>query len=182
MNSNSFVVIRIATSYIETISSPTLLSKLMTFPSLTINMHLWLISIKNALASPFDNKDLGKPSQNLGVAFVRNRAAGTITLHQGNYIRKMLDKFGMSICKQVVCPDVTTSDNNDYPLLNADNQRRRLAQFTYRSSLVQTLLRLSLDCAGPFTALTTNERLCRTSLTTTMSSVSSRELLAWALL
>ena len=93
------------------------------------NNRTWLIDIKTALAARFDIKDLGEPSHILGVTVVRDRPVGTVTLHQGSYIRKLLDKFGMSTCKPVLCPGVPSMDESNSPLLD-DTEHSLYRQLT----------------------------------------------------
>ena len=85
------------------------------------NSRAWIYEFKAALSSRFDIKDLGEPSQILGVTVLRDRVAGTITLHQGSYVRKLLDKFSMAACKSVVCPGTPPFVDSDSPPLDVAN-------------------------------------------------------------
>jgi hypothetical protein len=60
--------------------------------------------LKHKLQEEFDIKDLGEVHFFLGVHIERDRAARTITLHQKNYIEEVLERFGMSDCKQIATP------------------------------------------------------------------------------
>lgn len=81
--------------------------------------HAWLVDIKTTLAARSDIKDLRKPNRILGVTTVRDRVAGTIILHQGSYIRKLLDKFGMSACESVAYLGVPTIVDSTSRLIGA---------------------------------------------------------------
>ena len=50
--------------------------------------------LKKRLGERFDIKDLGPATCFLGIQIERNREAGTLILHQKDYIEKLLEKFG----------------------------------------------------------------------------------------
>jgi hypothetical protein len=65
---------------------------------------LILKELKSRLEEEYDMSDLGELHFFLGVQIERNRAARTITLHQGHYIEEVLVRFGMEDCKPIGTP------------------------------------------------------------------------------
>jgi hypothetical protein len=60
--------------------------------------------VKADLAATFTMTDLGAASFFLGMEISRDREARRITMHQGAYIRKMLERFGMGECRPLRTP------------------------------------------------------------------------------
>ena len=60
--------------------------------------------LKADLARTFDMKDLGEAQYMLGIQIQRNRAARTLSLSQGEYVRHVLTRFGMWESKPVPTP------------------------------------------------------------------------------
>src|SRR5665213_3071401 len=60
--------------------------------------------LKSKLEEEYDMSDLGELHFFLGVHIERDRAARTITMHQGSYIEGVLKRFGMDDCKPVGTP------------------------------------------------------------------------------
>jgi hypothetical protein len=60
--------------------------------------------LKSKLEEEYDMSDLGELHFFLGVHIERDRAARTITMHQGSYIEGVLKRFGMEDCKPVGTP------------------------------------------------------------------------------
>ena len=58
-------------------------------------------ALKAMLDSEYEMSDLGELHFCLGVEFVRDRAARTITMSQGKYVVDVLKRFGMEDCKAV---------------------------------------------------------------------------------
>ena len=58
-------------------------------------------ALKAMLESEYEMSDLGELHFCLGVEFVRDRAARTITMSQGKYAVDVLKPFGMEDCKAV---------------------------------------------------------------------------------
>jgi hypothetical protein len=63
-----------------------------------------LSSFKARLSARFKIKDLGILSQLLGIHVTRDMYACTISLDQSNYLRDILDKYGMADCKPSSLP------------------------------------------------------------------------------
>ena len=61
-------------------------------------------SLKNALKSEFEMKDLGAAKRILGIDIFRDRKRGILTLSQSKYIQKVLKEFGMLEYKSVSTP------------------------------------------------------------------------------
>jgi len=60
--------------------------------------------LKSKLEEEYDMSDLGELHFFLGVHIERDRAARTVTMHQGSYIEGVLQRFGMEDCKPVGTP------------------------------------------------------------------------------
>lgn len=69
----------------------------------------WIVDFKQALDTAFDIKDLGACKWLLGMAVKRNLPAKTITIYQSQYIKDMLQRFGMHNSK----PAATSTSIND---------------------------------------------------------------------
>ena len=59
----------------------------------------WTLDFMSALSPEFDIKDLGAPVHVLGMLVVRDRERGTFKLHQGPYVRDLLQRFNMTDSK-----------------------------------------------------------------------------------
>ena len=66
--------------------------------------HKVVKEMKEDLSKVFTMTDLGEASYFLGLEFSRDRGAKRIFLHQGGYIAKMLEKYGMADCRPVRTP------------------------------------------------------------------------------
>ena len=61
-----------------------------------IGRHRLIIQeFKSQLSKKFHIKDLGEATDYLGIEIVRDRAAGTLKIHQTKYCRSLLKKYGM---------------------------------------------------------------------------------------
>ena len=64
-----------------------------------IGRHRLIIQeFKSQLSKKFHIKDLGEATDYLGIEIVRDRAAGTLKIHQTKYCRSLLKKYGMDEC------------------------------------------------------------------------------------
>ena len=54
--------------------------------------------LKADLSARFEMKDLGEAKFVLGLQITRNRRARTLSLSQSGYIRRLLERYGMSNC------------------------------------------------------------------------------------
>src|SRR5207253_2229220 len=64
----------------------------------------WLV-IRNLFMSQYKMKDLGDVNHILGMKVIRDRAKGTLTLDQSQYLHKVLEKFNMVDCKAAPTPE-----------------------------------------------------------------------------
>ena len=71
---------------------------------LVANNAAQLANTKAALSSRFDMKDMGKAHFILGVQIRRNRAKRQLYLSQAEYVRAILERFGMQDCKPAASP------------------------------------------------------------------------------
>jgi Reverse transcriptase (RNA-dependent DNA polymerase)/Integrase core domain len=94
-----------------------------------IGRHRLIIQeFKSQLSKKFHIKDLGEATDYLGIEIVRDRAAGTLKIHQTKYCRSLLKKYGMDECNPSRIPihDSTklTVDDQDKEILNAEGIHR----------------------------------------------------------
>jgi transposase InsO family protein len=68
-----------------------------------------LTKLKADLTRLFSMKDLGDAEYVLGIQIERNRTSRTLSISQGEYIRNVLERFGMADCKPVATPLETSS-------------------------------------------------------------------------
>ena len=74
---------------------------------LATNDMAQLNATKAALSSRFDMKDMGEAHFILGVQITRDRARRQLYLSQAEYIRTILERFGMQDCKPAATPMAT---------------------------------------------------------------------------
>ena len=94
-----------------------------------IGRHRLIIQeFKSQLSKKFHIKDLGEATDYLGIEIVRDRAAGTLKIHQTKYCRSLLKKYGMDECNPSRIPihDSTklTVDDQDKEILDAEGIHR----------------------------------------------------------
>jgi hypothetical protein len=92
-----------------------------------IGRHRLIIQeFKSQLSKKFHIKDLGEATDYLGI--VRDRAAGTLKIHQTKYCRSLLKKYGMDECNPSRIPihDSTklTVDDQDKEILDQEGIHR----------------------------------------------------------
>jgi hypothetical protein len=63
-----------------------------------------LAGIKQELSQLFEMKDLGEAQFLLGVQIVRDRAARTLTISQGEYVKNVVDRLGLNFCNPTASP------------------------------------------------------------------------------
>jgi hypothetical protein len=68
------------------------------------NNTAWWVAFTALACSRFDIKDQGDMSDIIGMHITRDRAARTISLDQGKYVRELLDKHDMVDCKPPCMP------------------------------------------------------------------------------
>lgn len=85
-------------------------------------------SLLNLLESEFSIKNLGPIQNYLGIRVTRDRQKGILKLDQSVYIKKVLQRFGMSECKPVSTPMQTGLKlcNSDKPLNDETYNYRQL--------------------------------------------------------
>lgn len=60
--------------------------------------------LKKSLKKQFHMKDIGEAKFVLGMQIIRDRKAGTISINQSQYIRQIIERFGMVDCNAVKTP------------------------------------------------------------------------------
>jgi hypothetical protein len=68
------------------------------------NNTAWRVAFTTLVRSRFDNKDQSDMSDIIGMHITRARAARTISLDQGKYVRELLEKHDMTNCKPSCLP------------------------------------------------------------------------------
>jgi histone deacetylase 1/2 len=96
----------------------------------------WTKAFKAAFAARFEIKDLGEPSRVLGMSVERDRVKGTLKLHQGPYVRDMMQRFKMADCKPVDYPSPAAPASHTGDLCSSEDSH------TYRM-IVGSLIFLS---------------------------------------
>jgi hypothetical protein len=96
------------------------------------NNTAWRVAFTALVRSRFDIKDHGDLSDIIGMHITRDRAARTLSLDQGKYVRELLDKHDMLDCKPSCLPmdhgflaaiakqtpvPLTSTDRDIYPSL-----------------------------------------------------------------
>jgi len=94
-----------------------------------IGRHKLIIQeFKSQLSKKFNIKDLGEATDYLGIEIVRDRAAGTLKIHQTKYCRSLLKKYGMDECNPSRIPihesTKLTVDDQDKEILDAEGIHR----------------------------------------------------------
>ena len=76
-------------------------------------------SFKQELSGKFKMKDLGALTHILGVEVKRDGPRGVLTLHQGGFMRQILECFGMANCNptKLPLPPGLTFHQEDEPLI-----------------------------------------------------------------
>src|SRR5271156_4950670 len=59
---------------------------------------------KSQLSKTFNIKDMGEATDYLGIEITRDKAAGTLKIHQTNYCKALLKKYGMDECNPLRMP------------------------------------------------------------------------------
>jgi hypothetical protein len=72
--------------------------------SVACNNSAWRVAFTALVRSRFDIKDQGDLSDIIGMHITIDRAARTISMDQGKYVRELLDKHAMVDCKPSCLP------------------------------------------------------------------------------
>ena len=112
----------------------------------------WTRQFKAAFASAFDIKDLGSPVRVLGMTVVHDKQNKTLLLHQGPYVRDLLNRFQQTDCKITDYPSPVS------PAIPGSTAATDDEHSQYRS-IVGALLFLSILTRPDITETVT--RLCR---------------------
>lgn len=99
----------------------------------------FLIALKSKLCVRFEMSDLGNLCFYLGVQIIRNRSAGTLFIHQEQYVIKLLTKMKMLDCKPCQTPQVDLHSK----VKPSDSPQTDVSNFPYRTA-IGSLLYLSL--------------------------------------
>ncbi|KAH9724313.1 hypothetical protein KPL70_007440 [Citrus sinensis] len=95
--------------------------------------------LKQQLSNTFEMKDLGAVKKILRVQLKRDRKNGILSLTQHKYIKKVLEKFNMDICKPVQTPLPSHFRLSCQQCPNSDAEKAEMNKFPY-SSVVGCLM------------------------------------------
>ena len=71
---------------------------------LAATLRPFMDKVKAMLAAKFKMRDLGKATYALGIEIKRDRRKRIIRLSQRQYIKNVLDRYGMNDCKPISNP------------------------------------------------------------------------------
>ena len=83
--------------------------------------------IKRKLMGRFSMTDMGDVSLVLGMEVTRDRTKGTVTITQENYVKSLLERYGMGNCNPAHTPSVgkeLSLDHTEKNLFNKEDKRR----------------------------------------------------------
>ena len=83
--------------------------------------------IKRKLMGRFSMTDMGDVSLVLGMEVTRDRTKGTVSITHENYVKSLLERYGMGNCNPAHTPGVGKELSLDHPeenLLNKEDKRR----------------------------------------------------------
>ena len=109
---------------------------------------------KSELSKEFKMKDLGSLTHILGVEVKRDRRNRVMTLHQGSYMRQVLERYGMQDCNPTKLPFTPglTFTQDDEPTQSPDPQV--ITEFRGKiGSLIYAMKQTRLDIAYPLSVL-----------------------------
>ncbi len=115
-----------------------------------------LTSLKQQLSQLFDMKDLGEAHYVLGIQIERDRKHRLLHISQREYLKNVLDRFGMSDCNPISTPmDINVKlSKQDCPITQED--RNRMYGIPYQSAvgaIMYAMLGTRPDIAFAITSL-----------------------------
>jgi hypothetical protein len=110
------------------------------------NMHDINV-LKKELANSFGMKDLGATKKILGMRIIRDRKNHKLTLSQGDYIKKVLDRFRMQNAKPVSTPLANHFKLTDEMCPKTQEEIEYMSRVPY-SSTIDSLMYLMV-CTRP---------------------------------
>jgi len=102
--------------------------------------------LKASLSAEFEMKDLGAASKILGVEIYRDRPNGKLFLSQEGYIKKILNRFGMSTAKPIDTPMATNSKLGMYTV-QSEEEKEYMSRVPYASAVGS--LMYAMVCTRP---------------------------------
>ena len=117
----------------------------------SVSMSL-IKDLKQKLKGEFDMKDLGPAKKILGMQLHRDRKTGTLFLSQEDYIRRVIDKFGMANSKLVQTPLAPHFRLSDQLSPTTEAEKSEMVNVPYASAVgclmyAMVLTRLDLSYA-----------------------------------
>ncbi|KAH9716149.1 Integrase catalytic domain-containing protein [Citrus sinensis] len=90
--------------------------------------------LKNLLSFEFEMKDLGSAKKILGMEIKRDRSKGIIFLSQEKYLRRVLETFGMTLCKHVMTPIATHFKLSSLQCPKTEEEKLEMAKIPYANA------------------------------------------------
>lgn len=91
--------------------------------------------LKNCLMKSFKMKDLGESTSLLGMRIIRDKEAGTITIDQLHYIKRLLEKFGLSDCNPVSTPLDVNQKISEEMCPSTEIERKEMHNVPYQEAI-----------------------------------------------
>ena len=91
--------------------------------------------LKRALSDEFEMKDMGPALKILGMEICRNRSKGRLHLSQGEYLKKVLVKFGMDKAKPMETPLSRHISLSKMQSPKTDEEREYMDRVPYASAI-----------------------------------------------
>jgi hypothetical protein len=92
-------------------------------------------TVKEKLSSRFKMIDFGEVSKILGINVRRDRASGTLTLSQEEYVDGILTRFGMEDCAVSRTPLSTSTKLSEEMSPKTEQERERMSGVPYRAAI-----------------------------------------------
>ena len=115
-----------------------------------------LVHLKQNLSQKFEMKDLGEAEFLLGIQIERDRANRILYLSQETYIKKVIERFGMSDCKPVSTPLEAGMKLSKLDSPESDEMVNEMKKVPYQSAvgaIMYAMLGTRPDIAFAITAL-----------------------------
>jgi transposase InsO family protein len=119
-----------------------------------------LILIRREILAEFEGTDQGEPRLLLGIEIHRDRSAHTITISQGQYIRKVLQRFAMSDSHPVSTPvdhSIHLDPANENNRMNASLYQQAVGSIMYAAVGTRPDLAFAIQTLSQFNHDPSNE-------------------------
>jgi hypothetical protein len=94
-----------------------------------------VLKVKGELKATFRMVDFGEASKVLGIRIKRDKAAGTLSLDQEEYIQGIMNRFGMNECKSSPVPMCTREKLSEKQGPQTEEEKKRMMDIPYREAI-----------------------------------------------